>query len=101
MKISDRAAGIIERAGIALFVIGIAIFVAVRDQFDSLPNYLRLAAFVPFAFAIPMMTVEAHRSGLSSLNPIQKGRAIAWLFAPFIVVGGTLLWYILDPTAKA
>jgi hypothetical protein len=101
MKISDRSAGIIEKVGVALFVVGVAILAGIHDQYDRLPNYLRLAAFVPFAFSIPMVTVEAYRSGLSSLNPIEKGRAIAWLLVPFMVVGGVLVWYVVDPAAKA
>ena len=70
-------------------------------RFESLPNYLRIAAFVPFAFSIPRVTVEEYRSGWAALNPLQKGRAIAWLFAPPLFVLAVVGWYFLDPAAKA
>jgi hypothetical protein len=101
MKISDRSASIIEKLGAALFIVGVATCAWAMEQFDRLPNYLRIAAFVPFAFSIPMVTVENYRSGWGSLSPLGKGRSIAWLFAPFLFVLAVLLWYLADPTAKS
>lgn len=99
MNVIDRSARLREKFGIALLAIGLAAFVEVYDRYDSLPNYLRIAVFVPFAFAFPMVTVEADRSRWSTLSPVQKGHSVVWLFAPFVVVGGSLAWYLFDPTA--
>jgi hypothetical protein len=99
MKISDRTAGIIEKIGSVLLIGGFGVFAWALMRFPGLPNYLRIAALVPFAFSIPMITVESYRSGWASLSPREKGQSIAWLIVPVVLPLGSLAWYLIDPTA--
>jgi len=101
MTISDRNAATIKKIGIVLLVVGAVVFALAWRSFDRLPNYLRIAAIVPLAFAKPMVTIEDYRSGWSALTLREQGQAIGWLILPVLLPIGALVWFLMDPTAKA
>jgi hypothetical protein len=91
----------VRRAGGILLTAGAFPLVWALYKFETLPNYLRLAAFVPFAFGVLMFSVNDYFNGWASLQPRQKGRAMAWLFIPFMLLAGAVWWYFNASTTKA
>jgi hypothetical protein len=101
MDISPQSLKRIRRAGAVLLIGGAIPLAWLFYRFQTIPNYLRLLAMAPLMFGVPMFSVNDYFGGWASLGPREKGRAIAWLFAPLMVSVGALLWYLNDPTAKA
>lgn len=97
----SRHLKIVRRVGFCLLIAGGALFAWALYRYETLPNYLRLAPFVPFALGVPLFNANDYFGGWASLTPRQKGGAIGWLFVPFFTVAATLWWYINFPTAKA
>ena len=91
----------IRRAGAVLLAVGALPLAWALYKFESLPNYLRLGALVPFAFGVLMFCVNDYFDGWTLLGPRQKGRALAWLFIPFGLLAGAFWWYLNAPGAKA
>jgi hypothetical protein len=100
MTISPTTIKIIRASGALLLVLGGTLLAWAFSRFESLPNYQRLGAMVPFAFGVSMFTISDILD-YSSLSPRQKGRTVAWLFIPFILLVGTLMWYVNDPGAAS
>jgi hypothetical protein len=101
MEISQQTVKRIRRAGGALLIVGVAPIAWVLVKSQSIPNYLRIVAMLPFFFGVPMFSANDYFEGWASLEPREKGRAIAWLLAPIMGCVAALLWYLNDPAAKA
>jgi len=100
LNISDNTRDRIRDAGVALMVLGGLLAAWGLAHFDQLPNYLRLLSTLPFFCSVPMACVEDYRNW-ESLRGYWGGKAIAFLLAPFVVAVGALIWYLVDPSAKA
>jgi hypothetical protein len=101
MEVSQQTIKYIRRAGAVLLLAGLAPIAWVLVKSQVIPNYLRIVAMLPFFFGVPMFSVNDYFGGWTSLEPREKGRAIAWLFAPIMGCVAALLWYLNDPAAKA
>lgn len=98
MTISPKAIKVIRTSGACLLVFGGALLAWALYRFEGLPYYQLLGAMVPFAFGVSMFTVN-DIIDYSSLGPREKGRAVAWIFIPFVLLVGALIWYFNDPGA--
>jgi hypothetical protein len=101
MFFSDPAVRIIRIVGAALLALSLAFGVWAYPRWDSLPNFLRLALLIPFAFGVPLFSIRDYGPDWAGLSPLNKGRAIGWLLAPFVITVGAVAWYLSDPAAKA
>lgn len=85
-------------AGIALLIIGGVLTIWAFKHFDALPNYLRLAVFLPITSSYVMLRVDQYRNW-DSVRGIERGYAIGALLAPVLLLAGSIIWFVVAPSA--
>ena len=101
MFFSDPTVRIIRIVGASLLALSVVVGLWAYPRLESLPNFLRLALLIPFAFGVPMFSIRDYGPDWAGLSPLDKGRAIGWLLTPFIISAAAIAWYLSDPAAKA
>lgn len=96
LAITDRTRNIIFYSGATLLVAGGALVYLLWPEFEALPNYQRLAALIPLATSHPMLQVDRYRNW-SSVQGLDRGRAIGALLLPVVLVIGSLAWMLVAP----
>ena len=100
LSISDRTRDKIFYAGVGLLLLGGGLAYWALQQFDALPNYQRLASLLPVMSGAAMLQVDKYRNW-SDVHGPAKGRAIAALIAPPMLLIGAALWWLIAPDARA
>jgi hypothetical protein len=99
ISITQRVRDIIFRAGIALFVIGGALFFWAYQRFDDLPNYQRIAVLIPVMTSYVMLRIDQYRNW-DSVKGLERGYAIGALIAPPMLLLGSIAWFIAAPNVR-
>jgi hypothetical protein len=98
ISISQTSRDIIFRAGIALLVVGGVLVLWAFNDFDALPNYLRLALPIPITISYVMLRVDQYRDW-ASVQGADRGYAIGALLAPPLLLLGSIIWLVAAPGA--
>lgn len=86
-------------AAVILLCIGaIVAFVAIQN-FDALPNYLRVASLVPLNCGSAMMYVDTWRNW-SEASYKDQGRAAALTLTTVGLAIGSLIWWLVAPATR-
>jgi len=98
--ISQKTRDNIFRAGVALLIGGGALALWAYQDFDKLPNYLRIASLIPVMSSYAMLQVDQYRDW-ASVQGIDRVHAIGALLAPPLLLIGSLIWLFAAPDAHA
>jgi hypothetical protein len=98
LNVSDQTAQHIRDAGVVLMLVGGLLAAWALQRFDELPNYQRLALVLPLVTSFPLVWVDSYRA---PLRGYWGGKAIGALIAPLAVALGSIIWYLVDASAKA
>jgi hypothetical protein len=95
-KYSEEIFGI----GIAVMLLGVAIFALAESQFGSLRNFQRTAMFIPMCFGGFLMSIGTFVSW-GTASSYAKHRSVGLTLVFIMVVLGTLAWWLLAPDARS
>jgi len=99
ISITQKARDVVFRVGIALFLVAAALLYWAFQRFDDLPNYQRLAVFVPMASSFAMLHIDQYRNW-DSVKGRERGYAIAALVVPPMLLLASLIWFVAAPGVR-
>ncbi len=96
--VSQSTRDVIFRSGVALLIVGAALAVWAFQDFEALPNYLRIACLIPVVTAQAMLRIDQYRNW-SSVHGLTRGYAVGALIVPPMLLIGSLIWLVVAPSA--
>ncbi len=99
MAVSGKTRSAIIWGGILLLLIyGALLYISADAGWNALPNYKRLARFIPLTIGYAMVHVDglADWKGASTRD---KWGAVGAVAVNLITIGGSLAWWVLAPEA--
>lgn len=82
--------------GMFLLILGIAVLYLTFQNFEKLPNYLRIAAMIPFSLAFPFFSFKQY-ARWNELTWVDKWRLARITIPPILLIPGALIWLIFSP----
>jgi hypothetical protein len=82
--------------GMFFLILGIAVLYLSFQSFEKLPNYLRIAAMIPFSLAFPFFRFKQYAKW-NELSREDKWWLARITIPPILLIPGALIWLIFSP----
>jgi hypothetical protein len=97
---SRRVRTAVFGSGALVLLGGIALCVGLRDRYESLPNFLRVASLIPVTLGAMMLSVNTFNDW-DRPPPETRGRATFLAMIVLLEIFGALAWLLFAPTARS